>query len=237
MVERSGKTERIEKVELREDLEVSLPPMIIDEGTGNTLCLFGSSKCGKTTLWTSIFHRMYNNSKYISTLFAGNPQLDEYKGMDKYLLITNGFNKLHEQYLASQHYINTQTKNKYNFLAIFDDQLDLRFSKILNKLLLSWRNSNMSTIICLQAVKILTPQSRSNLNNVILMWFNNEEAIEAALTIYLKEYFRRMKISKDRWVNYYREMTRDHGYFYLHILSETLWSNKKGFLIKEGVAA
>lgn len=210
--------------------------MIIDEDTGNTTALLGSSKCGKTTLWSNIFKRLYNNSKYISTLFAGNPQLEEYQNLDKHLIIADGFNKSHELYLSSQHYVNVSTDNRYKFLSIFDDMLDLRYSKLLNKLLLSWRNSGMSTIICLQAVKILTPQCRSNLNNVILMWFNNEEAIEAALSIYLKEYFRRIKIPKEKWVNYYREMTRDYGYFYLHILSETLWSSKKGYLIRDGVS-
>jgi len=214
-------------------MEVTLPPFTLDVDTGNTLALFGSSKCGKTTLWTNLYKKVYYNNDYISTLFAGNPQLEEYKEFKK-LISTAGFEKLHEQYLEAQHYVNTQTKNKYKFLSIFDDQLELRYSKILNKLLLSWRNSDMSTIICLQAVKILTPASRSNLNNVILMWFNSEEAIAAAMTVYLNAYFRRLRYPKDNWISIYRELTRDYNYIYIHILSETLWTSKRGYLVRDG---
>ena len=124
--------------------------------------------------------------------------------------------------------------NKYPFCNVFDDQLNLRNSKLMENLILSYRNSLMSTIICLQAPKILKPGCRSNMNNLICMWFNSEEMVQQILSIFISDYFNRMGVPKQQHVTLYRELTRDHGYLYLHILSETLWSNRRGYLIRDG---
>jgi hypothetical protein len=215
-------------------MEVKLPPIILDEGTGSSMLIIGSSKSGKTTLMVEIVKKLYDDKKYITTLFAGNPQIEEYSHFSR-VLMTAGFGKPHEQYIKSQQFVNSKVDNKYQFCNIFDDQIDLRYSKLLANLVLSYRNSMMSTIICLQSPKILTPACRSNMNNLICLWFNSEEIVTQILQIFIGDYFRRLGFHRQDWVGRYRQMTRNHNYLYLHILSETLWSSVHGYLIKDGV--
>lgn len=216
-------------------MEVKLPPIILDEGTGSSMLIIGSSKSGKTTLMVEIVKKIYDNKEFITTLFAGNPQIEEYSHFDKYVLLATGFSKMHEKYVQSQQFVNSKLNNKYQFCNIFDDQIDLRYSKLLANLILSYRNSLMSTIICLQSPKILTPACRSNMNNLICLWFNSEEIITQILQMFIGDYFRRLGFPRSDWIGRYRLMTRNHNYLYLHILSETLWSSVHGYLIKDGV--
>lgn len=215
-------------------MNIKIPPIVLDESTGNSMFLFGSSKSGKTTLLMEIYRKYYYNDNYITTLFAGNPQISEYTGFEDKLIIGNGFTDDSQYYIKSQHKINTKCNNKYPFVYLFDDQLELRFNKLLVNLILSYRNSLMSSMYCLQSAKILTPACRSNVNNVISFWFNSEEAIEGILSIYFADYFKRLGWHKSEHITKYRELTRDHNYLYLHILSETLWSSVSGYLIRDG---
>lgn len=214
-------------------MEIKLPPIVLDEGTGNSLLLLGSSKSGKTTLVCEIIKDLYDGKDFITTLFAANPQIDKYQHFQN-VLIAEGFTKDHEAYIKSQQYVNKKTENKYPFCNVFDDQIDLRNSKLLANLILSYRNSMMSSIICLQGPKILTPACRSNMNGLICLWFNSEEMIYQILQIFIGDYFNRMGVPRQNYVTTYRALTRDHNYLYLHILSETLWSSRNGYLIKDG---
>lgn len=217
-------------------MNVIIPPLRLDEGTGNTIALFGASKCGKTVLWTSIFRSKFYNKEYISTLFAGNPQIDDYDGMDKYLIKLEGFELPQRGYLKAQHYVQRRTKNKYNFLNIFDDQVAVRYTPELTQLLLSWRNSKMSTIICLQGVVLMNKQGRGSLNNAIFMHCNSDELIEQTLVIFLRSLLQSIGVQKNNQAMWYRDQTRDYNYLYLHIPSSTLWSSQsRSYLIKDGI--
>lgn len=212
-----------------------IPKLRLDPHSGNTLLLIGASMSGKTTVMLKLYDKYYNNKKYISTLFAANPQIELYKGREKYLLVATGFDSNHETYIQSQKYINTKTSNKYDFCQLIDDNIDLRNSKLLANLILSYRNSHISSMICMQAVKILTPAVRSNVHNLIFLWFNNEESIEQVVAIYLRDYFKRLGWHKSNYTEKYRDLTRDHNHIYLHVLSETLWSSRYGNMIVDGV--
>lgn len=214
-------------------MEVKLPPIIIDEGTGTSLLILGSSKSGKTTLVCELVKMFYDGPDFITTLFAANPQIEEYSNFER-VLLAEGFTRDHEAYIKSQQYVNKKTDNKYPFCNVFDDQIDLRDSKLLANLILSFRNSMMSSIVCLQGAKILKPTCRSNMNNLICMWFNSEEMIQQVLQIFIGDYFNRIGIPRSNHVTAYRSFTRNHGYLYLHILSETLWSSREGYLLRDG---
>jgi hypothetical protein len=212
-----------------------IPKLILDPHTGNSLLLLGSSRSGKTYMLMKLYDRYFNNKKFISTLFAANPQIDAYKGYEKYLLTATGFEANHEAYIRSQQYVNKNTENKYDFLCCFDDQVDIRHSRLLKNLLLSYRNSNISSMICLQGVKLLTPDCRGNVHNVVFHRFNNEESIDQVVNIFLKDYFQRLGWHKTTFAERYRDLTSDYHVLYLHVLTEYLWSSRYGDLIVDGV--
>lgn len=215
-------------------VDVRTPRLRLDPNTGNSLLLVGSSKSGKSTVLMALFKKYYNNKDYISTLFAANAQIPLYDGFDKYLLKTSGFKANHAAYIRSHQFVNKKTNNRFKWVEMFDDMVDLRHSTLIKNLILSYRNSNISSMICMQGIKLLTPDCRSNLNNIIFLWFNNEEAIQSVLDVFLKSYFLKLDWPKNMHVEKYRELTKDHNYLYLHILSESLWSSRYGQLIEDG---
>lgn len=216
--------ERMNKpiVDINSDLNISdkvinnLDNFVLDKGTGNSTVIFGSGKTGKTTLMmNTIYEKYYKPSKeFISTLFSGNKQLEIYK--DKQLIVADGFNKRSEKAIKMSKYINMKTKNHYEFLWMFDDIIDMKFSKIINDMILSYRNSNLSSVICLQYIKLLNKQNRANTNNIIIFRNHTDESIKDVIDTYLKYYFVNMGLDnyKDQY-NFYKQVTEDHGFIYI----------------------
>lgn len=206
---------------------VRLPPLIIEKDMGGfTIGFFGSSKSGKTTLMMELYKQKFDKAKYIATLFSVNSQIDAYNGT-KYLLKTSQFGIEEARYIRAQKYVNSKTDNKYNFMILLDDFIDIRHSQVLNNLILTYRNSNISTMICLQYVRLLSKQARGNINSVLFFYSNSEEARLEIIKIYLGSLFRKLGIAPQGWDEAYQYYTRDHAYLYLHIATSTLWSSRK----------
>lgn len=189
----------------------------LDSKTGNSTVILGSSKRGKSTLMMYIYNKFYKDDKdLIATLFSGNHHIDAYKH-SKNLLIGDGFNEQSEKYIKMQKYINSKTKNKYKFLNMFDDLLELKYRDILNRLILTYRNSNISTVICLQYTYLLSKMNRANVNNIIIFGANTEEAKRDLIELYLKQALINQGFVNyvDR-LNYFDYITQDYGFFYLN---------------------
>lgn len=191
----------------------------LDSGTGNTTLIFGSSKRGKSTLQRYLYDKYYStktvNTRGINTMFAGNPQLSIYKH-DKNLLIGDGFNQKSAKYIKMQKYINSKTHNKYKFLNMFDDILDTKYSSIVNQLVLSYRNSNISLLMCLQYVFMLSKQNRANINNTFVFGSNTYEDEKNLIDVFLKPYFSALGFrSNAEQIQLYRKVTADYGFFYI----------------------
>lgn len=189
----------------------------LDKNTGNTTFIFGSSKTGKTTLMMSLYEMFYEKDKdLISTLFAGNAQIDKYKGF-KSLLVGDGFNNKSEKYIKMQKYINMKTDNKYKFLNMFDDIIHTKYSQLVNNLVMTYRNSNISTIMLLQYGKLLNKANRANANNIIIFRSHNNETIKDMIDLFLKDKFIRMGLyTPNDMLKYYNEVTDNYGFFYIH---------------------
>lgn len=195
----------------------------IDKNTGTTTCIFGSSKRGKSTLMMNIYDSFYSNNKdYISTLFSGSPQLKIYKG-NKNLLISNGFVDKSTKYIKLLKYINMKTDNFYKFLILIDDIIDQKYSKVVNNMVLTYRNSNISMIMCLQYVYLLSKMNRANINNTIVFGSNNSEDERNNIETLLKPYFINLgfKTYIDQ-CNFYKYVTKDHGFIYIDNLKNTI---------------
>ena len=200
------------------------PPLKLDEKTGNTTIIFGSSKTGKSTLMMKLYKAYYDAAMTITVLFAMNPQIEIYK--DKKIVSCPVMNENSADLIDWERKLNKKNHNKFNFLNMIDDFIELRTNQLVNNLILTYRNSNISSIICLQYVNLLSKQARANVNNIFLFRFNSDEAVEVAVKCYCQAIFVKIGIHKDNHIAYYKEMTDEHNYIYHHPMSGSYYFSK-----------
>lgn len=190
---------------------------ILDPNTGNTTVILGSSKRGKSTLMMKLYQQFYESDpEYISTLFSGNHHIGVYQGY-KNLLVSEGFGPRSENYVKMEKFINSKTNNKYKFLNLFDDIIDVKYKKLINNLILTYRNANISTIMCLQYAMLLSKGNRANVNNYIIFGCNQADAKKDMIDLFLKPYFVNMGLTNYRdQINYFDKITDNFGFFYLN---------------------
>jgi hypothetical protein len=203
--------------ELRGKVLDHLDNFILDKGTGNSTVVFGASKRGKSTLMMRLYNEYFaDDKKYISSLFTGNKQIHMYKKA-KRLLVSEGFGKQSEKYIMMQKYINSNTDNRYKFLNLFDDIIDAKHKKLVNNLILTYRNANISTIMCLQYPFLFSKMNRGNVNNILIFACNNDAEIKDMIDIFLKSRFLNAGLrSLSDQLNFFKEVTANYGFFYIN---------------------
>lgn len=215
-------TETIPKITLEQpemiqkDISVLQSPLnlSLDQGTGSSICILGQSKSGKTSLMVNLYKKYFmNNKKMISTLFCDNPQLPIYKA--KRLTVTWGFNEYHTKLIQSQQWLQKRTNNRYNFLNILDDICDKKNSVVLNKMILTYRNSLISTIIVLQYLYLISKANRCNINHFFIFKVGNAQIATEIINHLLKPYFQDLKINPHEMNLFFMNMTKDHSYIHL----------------------
>ncbi len=185
----------------------------LDEDTGNSTVIFGSGKRGKTKLLLYLYLKYYNNSRYINTLFCMNPQIKEY---NKFKLKYKGFDSDATDLIKSHQYLNSQVNNKYEFVEFFDDIVTEKNKPILNELVLTYRNSNISCMILLQYIYLLSKMNRATINNVFIFGFNTDEACREIIKTYLEGHFNKMGYTtEDSRLAFFKEITDNHGFIYV----------------------
>jgi hypothetical protein len=216
-----------EKLKLPLQIEKIIEPLVdvesqidlkLNHDTGNTTFLLGSSQRGKSTVLMYLYDKYYSGSDFISILYAINYQIKHYQNR-KNLKLCSTFNKQSEKLIRMEKYINTKCKNKYKFCNMFDDIIDQKYNKLLNELILSFRNSNMSSLISLQYPKALNRSQRTNIHNVLLFGFNNDEAIIDIIKYWLKGFFTKLGYkSEGEQIEFYKKMTENYGFIYVSSL-------------------
>jgi len=196
----------------------------LDPNTGNTILLLGASKAGKSTFIMSLFNSLFGNSQdscdggYIPVLFSANKHAAIYK--DKRLnnvLKCDKFDKNGITLINQCQKINKTCDNDYNFLFMFDDIIDMSSKVIIRKLILTYRNSNISSVISLQYPKLIQPAERGNINNVLFFSFNYYEIIESVIKLFLLHEFKKMGLkTMGDMVNRYKELTDDYHFLYFN---------------------
>lgn len=197
------------------------------KNTGNSIVIFGSSKAGKSNLMSYLYTNYFGDSnKYISTLFSINYYNTIYsKSFDP--IIYKGWNKNGNDYIQLQRKINMETKNRYKFLEMFDDIIAVNRSNIVNNLILTLRNANISSILCLQYPRLLSKMARANANFIMFFRFNSEETIEDAVKVFLGSHFRRMGYkSLESQIDLYKELTKDYQFLMLEPSKDILSLHK-----------
>lgn len=201
-------------VKVKHDVE------LYQDGKPTTLLIVGRSKTGKSTLLMHLYGKYYSkNDNLISILFSANPHISVYKNKSfKNLIIRGNFATEDRDTLECAHYINKNTDNKYPFLFMFDDIIEMKHESVVNQLILSWRNAGLSSIINTQYLYLISRQNRNNINSIFLGSFIEEAHIVDLIKAYLKPYFRKIlgPLAKDQhMVQLYRLLTSDHHFIYI----------------------
>lgn len=185
----------------------------LDAKTGNSTVLFGASKSGKSTLLMYLYRKYYE--KTIAVLFTESPQIPLYKSQPK-LVIANDF---YSELVRDAHKINKNTKNKYQFTFLVDDVVDQKENTTVKKMMLILRNSNISSLISLQAMTLMNKQSRGSVNNYIFFRFNTDEQIEVMVRTFLMTH---LPGPMEQKIKTYKTMTADHGFIYYNPREDTI---------------
>jgi hypothetical protein len=187
------------------------------ETGGCSVLMIGSTRSGKSTALKWIIDNYFK--KHCGVLFSQSAKANAYKDM-KYPLIplSSAFipELIHDAYV-----INKETKNHYPFLFIIDDCPLVRSDKELLKLATIYRNSGLSSIVCCQAISMLNPTVRSNINFVLLFQLNNTEMIEKTIKTFLRGYLPQ-GWNFDKKIEWYKSQTADHYFLFIDNLHGTI---------------
>ena len=187
------------------------PNIEFDKGMANTAVLCGSSKRGKSTLMVAIYNKYFkDNDDLITILISPSCHIDIFDKLPKKIFKINKFGRDTAKLIKALKRIQNRTKNAYRFLLMIDDCVDLRYSKVLDDCILTMRNSEISTIISIQYSKIISPQSRASLNQVLVFAQNTDQSINSLLDSFFRSEFRKItKITnKEDLVEEFREITQ-----------------------------
>lgn len=168
----------------------------INKNMGASVAILGSSKSGKTTLLKQLFENLTDSIDFYTIGILGSPQNEIYKDI-KFDTVQDTLNPKLIQFIKD---VQKENGNKFKFLIIIDDQVDLKNNNIVRQLFTTLRNSGVSVVICLQQLHLLSKTNRGNTNFVYSLKFNDDELIDE---------FKRKFISKlDE--DDYRSLVNDH---------------------------
>ena len=157
------------------------------EESAKTTCILGASFTGKTTLLVNELNKLNKESYDKIVLFTESTSADPLKALhsDLDIKIIDRFCPSIPKFLKD---INSETNNKFKFLLILDDVIELKNSTF-SKMILTMRNSNISTVVLLQHVKLITPSSRNSIHNYYITGLRIEDW-EYVLRAFLASHFR-----------------------------------------------
>ena len=198
--------------------ELHLP----DTATGGaSVLMIGSTRCGKTTALKYILKKYFKD--HIGVIFSESARSPAYADMkNKNLPLSSAWVPA---LIKDMYQINKDTKNHYDFMVILDDMPSVKFEKELLKLTTIYRNSNLSSICCIQSPSLLTPVQKSNFNFVFLFKANTTSQMEANIKAYLRG------IWPEGWnyekkIQAYTEMTDDHHFIFIDNLEGKIYRCK-----------
>lgn len=196
--------------------------LTLNHHTGNTIACIGSSKRGKSTVIMHLYDHYFKDLQYISIMWNANPQAAVYKGHSKLIKALWGNGKQGAEIIRQQKNINVKTNNHYKFLNIFDDVLHASAgsggatARLMDNLIMTYRNSRLSTIFSIQYSNLIKKSQRANFNHVLLFGMNTDEAVEVMVKTFLQGYLKKIGLVKfPDMINWYKAVTADHGFIYV----------------------
>jgi hypothetical protein len=175
--------------------DVPMPPKSMfaaEKESANTKVFLAPSFSGKTTLMVDELNKLskreleeYDKILLFTESTASAPLKKLDKKVVKKMMI---FDRFIPQFVRILKKINTVTKNRYRFLLLLDDCLNLK-GGILIKLILTLRNANISTVISIQYSKLLSRSQRQSIHDYYLINLKIED-LEYLMSGFLASHFR-----------------------------------------------
>ena len=162
---------------------------------GVTFAFLGSSGCGKSTLIKLVFIEQIFGKKaakaqgldeFIIEILTQSSKSDAFKDLPKEILVDS--KGLDEDNINFCYHMNEHYDKKYNFMIMLDDVLEVRHKSMVQRMFLTMRNTNISSLISLQYPKLIPVSIRTSVYFVLFMYFNNDEGTEQAVRGWLSSY-------------------------------------------------
>ena len=178
---------------------------------GISILLCGASRSGKTTLMKYLYKKFF--TKHVCCMFSMNRHADIYSDLDSKVIVSDRF---HSELLREAHEINTLCDNKYPFLFISDDYVDLKIKNDpeISRCMTIYRNANISSIWSFQGRTLMSAVGRNNANYIVVLkqqtpleWIN---VIKEFLSMWLPT-----GMTMKEMVEFCRLATTDHQFFFI----------------------
>lgn len=181
-----------------------------EKANGITFAFMGSSGCGKSTVIMKVFigqifgkqaTRSRKDREYIIEIFTQSAKSDAFKELPKDIMVDP--KGLDEDNINFCYHMNEEYQKKYNFFLMLDDVLDVRYKDLVQRMFLTMRNTNISSLISIQYPKLIPVAIRTSVYFALFFFFNNDEATEQAVRGWLSAYLPGKTIREKTY--YYRE--------------------------------
>lgn len=163
---------------------------------GVTFVFMGSSGCGKSTVIIKVFiEQIFGKSavkargekkEFIIQIFTLSAKSDAFKECPKDVLVDD--KGLDEDNINFCYQMNEHYDKVYNFFIGLDDVLDLYYKELVQRMFLTMRNTNISSLISIQYPKLIPVSIRTSVYFALFFLFNNDEATEQAVRGWLSSY-------------------------------------------------
>lgn len=191
---------------------------------GVTYALIGSSGCGKSTLIRKVFidylyDGPYAEKDYIITVYTLSKTSDALQHMSKDILVDgNGVDvdAINLDYKTNQEY-----GKKFNIVNILDDCIHIRHEKMVERMFLIMRNSNITSVVSLQYGKLIPPSIRTSVYFSFCMRQNSPEAIEVMVRGWVGGFLPGNNIHEK--IQFYYQWTKEKGFFLLDNMNCRCW--------------
>jgi hypothetical protein len=173
------------------------PTLVAGGETGKSLLLVGSSFSGKTHLYVDELNALDPEEYDLIVLMTESRFAEPLKRIRPELgvVVLEGFRPSVVNELKA---LNDGTGNRYRFLIILDDIVDQKHSSTLSKMLLTYRNANVTTALVIQYAALVNKCTRGSLHAVVITGFRSLEDWELAGRIFdLTEWAKDQMADKD----------------------------------------
>jgi GTPase SAR1 family protein len=189
---------------------------------GVSFGLIGASRSGKTTLMKYLYRRFFK--KHLTVMTTMNPQATIYKDLSSKILISPQY---HPEILRDMKEINTVTDNKYDFLFISDDCVDLKIKNDpeVTRALTIYRNAGLSSIWSFQGRTLMNAVGRNNLNYIAVLKQQTPLEWESVIKEFLSMWLP-IGMTMREMVSYCQAATEDHQFFWIDNIESKCYLTK-----------
>lgn len=185
---------------------------ITDDKSASNICIFGCSKCGKSTLLIEMILQWIKlNNNLIVICFFGNLNIHTYDELidNKKIVIFNGLKPslIYTLWLINSVLID----KKYEFLIIIDDIIQARNIEILNNLAMSYRNQRLNSIFSLQSCMLINPSARNNAT-LYIYFKNKQNEVKKILDHFLNSNPHFINKKNKNKISEYNKLTENHDF-------------------------